>query len=69
MITRTLKLNARWTEYLRSLPQSAMGFRNVSVTLRNGNIFPHHKVFSSSLLVLVENENFTQEDIQTIVLD
>jgi hypothetical protein len=69
MEMRTLKLPDSIINILINLPESGMGYQIVKVILKSGKVLHQHKVINSSLLMLEENENFTEKDIAKIELE
>jgi hypothetical protein len=69
MQTQKIILPDRFVNYLVNLPENGMGYQLVKVILKNGKVLNQHKVINSSLLVLEENENFTEKDIDKIELE
>jgi len=69
MESRTLKLPDSFINILINLPESGMGYQIVKVFLKSGKVLHQHKVINSSLLMLEEDENFTEKDIAKIELE
>lgn len=69
MPLRTLNIPANFSKLLAKFPESGMGYQWVKVILKNGAIFPKHKVLNSSILVLEETDHFSELDILTIELE
>jgi hypothetical protein len=66
---RTIKLSESWISKLVNLPENGMGYQLVKIFLRSGAILHRHKVLNSSLLVLEENEDISENDIERIELE
>jgi hypothetical protein len=69
MPTHIVELPENFIKLLVNLPEHGMGYQIVKVILKNGKIFRQHKVINSSLLLLEENEYFTEKDIEKIQLE
>jgi hypothetical protein len=69
MQTRRLKLPDDFIRILTGLPESGMGYQMVKVILKGGKTLRQHKVLNSSILILEENEDFSEVDIEKIELE
>ena len=63
---RTLRLPETIVDKLINLPETGMGYHIVKVILRSGEILRQHKVLNSSLLILEDNEQFTEKEIEKV---
>lgn len=51
----TVKLPARWVDYLIHQPESGMGYQRVDVRLSNGSLLKDLRVFNAEEIVLPED--------------
>lgn len=61
-----IKLSYNLVRKLYTLPESGMGYQNVTVTLKDGTILSNRKVINSTYLLLLDNEEITESDIENI---
>ena len=52
-----------------NLPETGMGYQLVKIILRNGKILHQHKVINAEMLLLEENDDFSEKDILKIELE
>jgi hypothetical protein len=65
-----LALSKKWTEYLRSQPETGMGYQVVTVRTRGGKIFPQAVVDSGYLSRIrgLHEIPFKEEEIEEITV-
>lgn len=63
----TVKLSGKWTDKMKSLPESGMGYQNVRVKLKDGTILGG-VVRNSDSLDVIGNVLFGVDDIDDIDL-
>ncbi|MCH8902866.1 MAG: hypothetical protein IIA45_03005 [Bacteroidetes bacterium] len=54
---------------LTHLPESGLGYQNVTLTLTNGTILTKRKIVNSEFLLLHENERYLTNDFEKVELD
>ena len=69
MKTNYLELPENITGELLTLPETGMGYQLVRVFLKGGRILPGHKVLNASVLVLENDEHFSEEEIEKVELE
>lgn len=63
-----LPLPEKFVTQLMQLPETGMGYQQVTITLKNGEKLYNRFVFNCSLLEVQPTDTFTAEDITTITL-
>ena len=63
------KIPEKFVHQLVKLPESGMGYQLVKVFLKGGRILPGHKVLNASVLVLENDEYFSQSEIEKVELE
>ena len=61
-----LQLEQRWTERLRELPESGMGYQRVDIRFANGRILEDVTVFNAQEVEV--SDEFTQAEIKDVSL-
>lgn len=65
-----LKLDPKWTEELRRLPESGMGYQRVRLRLKDGRLIPDAVVLNADVLdIPAPATSFCAEDIQELIFD
>lgn len=60
------KLPDDLVKILQAMPEKGMGYHVVTVTMKDGRIFPNRVVMNSELLIVQEEEDLEVKDIDTI---
>ncbi|MCK4798219.1 MAG: hypothetical protein KAT05_12620 [Spirochaetes bacterium] len=66
---RKVKLPETLITKLTHLPESGMGYQNVTVTLKDGTKLTKKKVVNSEFLLLQKTEHYDTQDFKNIELE
>ena len=69
MISQTINLPEKFSNYLLQLPENGMGYQFVKVVLKSGKILRNLKVFNSSVLVVDATPPVSIDDIEKVELE
>jgi hypothetical protein len=65
-----LKLSRKWADYLRSQPETGMGYQVVTIRTRQGSVY-RQAIVDSGHVTRIRNLReipFTEEDIEQIIV-
>lgn len=67
--TMLVRLSTRWTEHLRNLPESGMGYQRVTVRLRDGRTLKHVLALNAERLEIQDEVELKPDEIVEITVE